>query len=412
MKYSDKRGNVVEVSQEHIDTAIKIKIELQKSSPSNKCSWSQHKRMMETEGFTDSDTNENYRQMVKKAQKKMGTLPELKKYVELVTENKLQSIREEIGEIRDSKIQAQQDFSRLNRLKKELSNDVALIERIEVALMNVDFSSLSNIVHNPVYNSDSENKYMIACLSDLHFGAIVDIEGREYNISIAKELVMNYADKILKIAKENNVENVHVVNLGDSVEGLYLRTQNLYSAEKTFSEQVVDVSELIINFLTKLSTGLKVSYSGISGNHDRISSRDDNIYSDSAVIMSNKIIETFIKYSKVDINFIQTEPYHHIFTKNGKNFLFVHGDKVSVKKNSVLAEQSILYGIQFDAVIAGHVHHFNVSEVGEDKYTATFGSVKGSDEYTLKTLNTSASRSQGIILIDSDGEFEIKKVKL
>lgn len=44
MKYSDKRGNVVEVSQEHIDTTIKIKIELQKSSPSQKCSWSQHKK--------------------------------------------------------------------------------------------------------------------------------------------------------------------------------------------------------------------------------------------------------------------------------------------------------------------------------------------------------------------------------
>ena len=106
MKYSDKRGNVVEVSQEHINTAIKIKIELQKSSPSQKCSWSQHKKMMEIEGFTDSDTNENYRQMIKKAQKKSGELPELKKYVEMVTENKLKSIREEIGEIRDSKIQA------------------------------------------------------------------------------------------------------------------------------------------------------------------------------------------------------------------------------------------------------------------------------------------------------------------
>lgn len=412
MKYSDKKGNVVEVSQEHIDTAIKIKIELQKSSPSQKCSWSQHKKMMEIEGFTDSDTNENYRQMIKKAQKKSGELPELKKYVEMVTENKLKSIREEIGEIRDSKIQAQQDYSKLNRLKKELSNDVALIERVEYALMNVDFSGLSNISYNPVYDINTDLKQMIVCLSDIHFGAIVDIEGREYNTKIATKLVMEYADKVLNIAKQNNVKEVHVVNLGDLVEGLYLRTQNLYSAEKTFSEQVVDASELIINFLTKLSTGLDVSYSGISGNHDRISTRDDNIYSDSAVIISNKIIETFIKYSKINIKFIDTEPYHHIVTRNGKNFLFVHGDKVSVKKNSVLAEQSILYGIQFDAVIAGHVHHFNVSEVGEDKYTATFGSVKGSDEYTLKTLNTSASRSQGIILIDSDGEFEIKKVKL
>ena len=133
MKYSDKRGNVVEVSQEHIDTAIKIKIELQKSSPSQKCSWSQHKKMMEIEGFTDSDTNENYRQMIKKAQKKSGELPELKKYVEMVTENKLKSIREEIGEIYVAKRDNQNVLRDLNKLKRELADNTIFFEEIKEA---------------------------------------------------------------------------------------------------------------------------------------------------------------------------------------------------------------------------------------------------------------------------------------
>ncbi len=51
-------------------------------------------------------------------------------------------------------------------------------------------------------------------------------------------------------------------------------------------------------------------------------------------------------------------------------------------------------------------------EVGEDRYIITFGSIKGSDEYSLKTLGVTSSRSQGLILVDEDGEFEIKKIKL
>ena len=131
------------------------------------------------------------------------------------------------------------------------------------------------------------------------------------------------------------------------------------------------------------------------------------------VTISNKIVETFVKYSENKrIEYIDAEPYHHIKTINGRNILFVHGDRTPLKKSTILSELSTLYNINFDLVVGGHIHHFTMNEVNDDKYIVTFGSIKGSDEYTLKTLNTSASRSQGIILIDSDGEFEIKKVKL
>ena len=413
MKYSDKRGNVVEVSQEHIDTAIKIKIELQKSSPSQKCSWSQHKKMMEIEGFTDSDTNENYRQMIKKAQKKSGELPELKKYVEMVTENKLKSIREEIGEIRDSKIQAQQDYSKLNRLKKELSNDLSFLDGIESAIRekdlsnNVDFSDI-------LINENVEINEMVLAISDVHYGAFVDIEGRHFDTKIAEKIINEYIDKAINIAIQNNVKKIHVIGLGDYFEHDSMRIQNSYSSEKTITEQVVDFTEVIINSLQKLSVNFEVTYSAIGGNHDRqAGNKNDSIYGSHMVTISNKIVETFVKYSENKrIEYIDAEPYHHIKTINGRNILFVHGDRTPLKKSTILSELSTLYNINFDLVVGGHIHHFTMNEVNDDKYIVTFGSIKGSDEYTLKTLNTSASRSQGIILIDSDGEFEIKKVKL
>ena len=92
--------------------------------------------------------------------------------------------------------------------------------------------------------------------------------------------------------------------------------------------------------------------------------------------------------------------------------MFVHGDTTPIKKQSVLAEQSTLHGKNFDAIIAGHYHRHSVLEVGDDKYVAVFGSIKGSDEYSLYTIGTSSSRSQGVIIVENTGNFEIKQVKL
>lgn len=69
-KYINRREEEVIVSDKHVETAIELKLELQKESPSGRCSWARHRKMMVEEGFEDSDTNESYRQMIKQEQKK------------------------------------------------------------------------------------------------------------------------------------------------------------------------------------------------------------------------------------------------------------------------------------------------------------------------------------------------------
>lgn len=410
--YTNRDGIRVEVTKDHLDTAILIKEELQKASPSRRTSWAKHKKMMEAEGYDDSENSENYRQLIKTEQSTRGVLPTVEKHADMVVTSKIEAIKSEIGEISLAKRDAQNNFRELNKLKRELSDGVLLAESIERVLREKDFGK--PVSFEPVYVDRLPKKDMIVSLSDIHYGALVDVEGYVYNTEIAERLVMEYADKVIAIAEDNNIESVYVMNLGDLVEHLYMRTQNTFSSERTLGEQITEVSDLIIKFLQKLSKYVKVAYSAISGNHDRmVGNKQDNVYSDSAIAVSNKIIETFTKYGNNDrITYVDAEPYHHIIPMNGRNFLFVHGDRTPLAKKSILAEQSLLYGVNFDAIIGGHVHHHTLTEVGEDRYVVTFGSIKGSDEYTLKTINTSASRSQGVILVDEFGNFEIKQVKL
>lgn len=410
--YTNRKGEFIEVSEEHLDIAIKLKIELQKASPSARCSWAKHKKMMQKEGFDDSDSNESYRQMIKSEQKKRGQLPSVDTYADRVADSKLQAIKDEIGEISLRKREAQKNFRELNKLKRELSDDVLFAEAIEESVKEMKFAN--NVIHTPLVDHSQPKHRIIAGVSDIHYGALVDVEGRYYDTKVAEEKLKEYTRKIEKLAIEKNAEEIYIMNMGDLIEHLSMRAQNYFSTERVLSEQVTEVSDLIIEMLAELSASFKVKYSAINGNHDRSNGRkQDEIYKDGMVGISNKIIETYVKYSgNENVEYVEAEPYHHIISVGSRDFLFVHGDKHNLKKDTLLAEQSGIYGIDFDAIIGGHIHHFTMREVAEDKYIATFGSIKGTDEYSLKTIGTTASRSQGVILIDEDDNFEIKQIKL
>lgn len=410
--FTNLDGELIELSDEHLDVAIKLKEELQKASPSRRTSWAQHKKMMEAEGFYESENSELYRCAIKAEQKSRGTLPEVAKHAEFVSDNKLQSLKDEIGNIRENKMEAQQEFLKLNRMKRELSKDIVLLEGIERALVDKDFTKQE--ARTILFNSDKRERQMIVCLNDVHYGSHIDIDGYYYDTNTAKILMNVYLSKVLALVESNNVSKVYVVGIGDFFEHDSMRIQNTYNAERTFTEQIVDFSEMIISFLKSISQYVDVEYSAFGGNHDRVSgNKNDSIFGEHMVTVSNRIVETFIKYSDYkNINYVEAKPYSHTLEVFGKNFLFVHGDTTPVKKQSVLAEQSTLHGKSFDAIIAGHYHRHSVLEVGHDKYVAIFGSIKGSDEYSLYTIGTSSSRSQGVIIVENTGNFEIKQVKL
>lgn len=407
-KYTNKKGEQIKVTQEHLDVAIKIFEELQKSSPSKRCSWPAHKRMMVKEGYEDSGTCEGYRHMIKFERSSRGILPSINQIVDERTENKLQSIRDEIGNINVAKTEAREDFNRLSKMKREWTRELLVTEAIERAIKTI----VINVPQRVHRNNLQENRTLVAGLSDLHYGALVDIEGHKFNAEICYELTLAYANKLIDIVERENITSVYVVGMGDIIENIYMRHTQSYSAEMPFSEQVSGISQLIIEFLEMIAVYVPVKYAAFNGNHDRLSTKDDTIYGDGAVHLSNTIIKTYINATRTDrIEFIETYPYHHIVRIHDKSFLFEHGDKTPMKKQGVLADRQQLYSEKFDALICGHIHHFTQREVGDNQFVATFGSIKGSDDYSLKTVGVSSSRSQGVIIVDDKG-YEIRRVPI
>ncbi len=407
--YTNRAGEVVEVSQEHLDTAVEIKEQLQKASPSRKCSWNTHKKLMEKEGFIDSDTNESYRCMIKDYQKKQGKLPEAAKYADMVKSSKLESIKELVGEIAYEKRENQHVLRQLNKVKREVIDETLVAEQIREAFDNYDFSSLK-VNYQPIEKKNG--KKMIVCLSDLHIGALVDNHLNTYNFEVAQRRMNEYVSKVITECIKEEISKVYVVGLGDFVEHPYMH--NLaYSSEFTYAEQVVRATDLITKFLITLSEHVEITYAGIAGNHDRLhDNKDKNLDGDHAVKSINYGIEKFIENAKLErIAYVQAKDYDHSISVNGINIKFVHGDKDSMKDENILAKHSSLDGVTYTMIVMGHFHHNRVIELGLNKYMIVFGSLKGADNYGINTRRVS-SASQGIIIVEENGEFDTKSFKL
>ena len=108
-------------------------------SPTRRTSWAQHRRMMQSEGYDDSDTNENYRCLIKAEQRKLGTLPSAPKHADMVSDNKLQSIKDEIGEMNSTKLAMQEQGRKTRKLVKSVNADILLYDEVKEALKNKDF---------------------------------------------------------------------------------------------------------------------------------------------------------------------------------------------------------------------------------------------------------------------------------
>lgn len=411
LSYLNRRGEKIDVSEEHLETAVEIKKELQKTSPTHRCSWTKHRQMMQEAGFDDSDTNENYRGLVKRYQAAIGELPTVKEQRNLVANSKLEAIRGEIGRLNSLKLENHEEARKLRKMIRETNKDMVLIEEIANAIRDTAFIEADNKVILSDLDAEEDND-MVVCLSDIHYGAHVDIPENYYSTEVVEDLLVNYLNKVINMIKKHNVAKVEIVNLGDLIEHAYMRNQNLYDSEETLSEQIVHVTKLIIMFIQGIRDHVElVSYRGIAGNHDRMQGdKNSNLNADHAVNISNYIIQMWIELSGSDVDYIPTDGYFTDLEDRGFNFAFVHGDRNNLKKTSTLAELGEQHNKHYDAVIGGHVHHFNMTEVSNNRFQVTFGSIKGMDDYSVR-LGRKSSRSQGVVLINDTG-FEIQKVTL
>lgn len=414
--YTNKKGDKITVGQEHLDTAVELKLLLQKDSPNNTCSWAKHKKLMIKEGFDDSESSENYRKMIQYYQKSIGELPTAETYADKVVTSKIDSYKELVGEARWQTIENQKYLRQINKGKRDIINGSLFIEEVTAEIRNVlsdvKWEEIMNHTFSPI--KDHGKTRMVLLFTDWHIGALVDVEGNKYNFEIAKQRISDAVDQAMQIAHDRKVYRIDVVYLGDILEHAYMRDAQAYSAEFPVSKQMTLGGRLMIEALTRLSNTFFTTYRGFAGNHDRMNKdKNGNIDGDTGMVVVNELVELFIETAKIDnLMYVDAQNYSaSLLDVNGRNIKLVHGDLEKRADAGKLHDHSSRDGVIYDIIAYGHFHHYMVLEVGVNRFEIRVGSTKGSDDYSEK-LGVGSSPSQACILVSEDGKIDVKRLGL
>lgn len=393
--YTDDKGKQHEISEDGLARAVLYKLEIQRSE--GKADWKKIVKMLKADGI-DAVKSEGLRQAVKKYQKKIGKMPRRQDFEQ-------SSLTLKIGELSQAKRELQNQRREFNKIKRELLDESIYRNELEKAVKEAlsdfkangyDYPQESLIGSN---EQDLGDNALVASLSDWHIGCRFRTSYNEFSYKIVSDLVAEYLSKIERLIDVYGVKNVLLLNLGDTIEHTYMRNfSQSFEAEFDFSTQQAKAIELVSSFIKKLCLDYpqtKFFYSAVSGNHDRMNgNKKDLIYGDSF----QTILNLFLKNLPLN-NFEvieQDSPVKGSISFYGVNIAFEHGDRLNLNDKHIMATVSQRDGRVYDALLVGHLHHYEVRE--DNGLFVMSGSLKGADTYS-ESLNLRADRSQACLLI-------------
>ena len=149
-----------------------------------------------------------------------------------------------------------------------------LIEAANIAPIK-DYSSILTC------SGKKSNEEAVLLLSDWHYGQVSDNIWNTYDIDICVQRVSKLFKKVHSALKEHGVKTLHVVLLGDLINGSIHVTSRV-AAEENTCEQIMQVSELLAHFISALSVCVdNVNIYSTYGNHARtIQNKEDSIHAD------------------------------------------------------------------------------------------------------------------------------------
>lgn len=400
--YTDNKGKSHEIDDVGLERAAKYKKELQRDN--GRANWGKVARLLRQDGY-DAKQCEGFRQLVKRYQYKTGTINSVEKQRSNELGHKRDALSKEIDEMLLEKRELQVMRREFNKSRRDYA-DMELFKRDVKRSLKGGISVVPSELDNCVPLPPTNGNVLIVSLSDIHIGAKVDVDGYEYNESIAKDELSKYASKITQYASFSNPGSIYIENLGDSIEGAYMRYNQSYEISLKLSEQINTAIKLVSEFIINIAsnTGIPVIYSGILGNHDRANgNKKDNLPDDGFSTVLNEAIKMIVEQTDYDIKVREPDKVteDHI-SVNGSNIKFVHGDLQNISKPETIAIASQFDNVRYDALVGGHFHSLSVHE--ESGLVIQSGSLIGPTSYSER-LHYRASRSQVMLDVSSDGKI-------
>lgn len=307
-----------------------------------------------------------------------------------------------------------QVFDQRREYNKILASDARadhLTERLIEAANLVPLQNYSSIF---TFKNIISKEEAVLCLSDWHYGQTSNNIWNEYNTEICKTRVAKLYEKTSIALLEHNIKTLHVVLLGDFVNGA-IHVGSRVAAEENTCDQLMHVSEILAHFINNLSSHVdNVNVYSTYGNHARtIQHKDDSIHADNM----ERIIPWWLKQRLKDndkVAITDSEFYEFIyFNVCGYNVVCTHGDldkfkDIGVTINSLFSKK---FGKTIDYTFSGDKHHLESFEQFGIESTLV-GSLCGTDEYANNKRLYSNPMQTLCIFTPEDGKLCSYNIKL
>lgn len=288
-------------------------------------------------------------------------------------------------------------YTAYRRNIREESRIDTLIDEIKSAADKFKDLPVAVKPNNYVYKDDVE---AIALLSDWHIGQYSNNFYNKYDQDIAVERVNKLTENLIYYCKLNKVKTLHVLNLGDLIEGL-INTNARIEQQMDVAEQLMFAGELLANCLLQLANNLNhVTYRSVTDNHSRlIPDKHQHIEKENLYRIIDWFIKERLKNSSIEFIEDNIDIGLGLFElKNGMKIAFMHGhedQKCKILQNVVGATREWI-----DVVCCGHYHN-SAEHTYQDMKLYVNGSLCGTGPYALKN-RLFAKPSQKLLVFDNN----------
>lgn len=323
----------------------------------------------------------------------------------------LNEIKEATDELYKVKKQVSDQRREYNKM---LTKDARAEHLMEKLIEAANIAPLKNYSDMFVFNTSAPIKEAVLLLSDWHYGQISNNIWNKYDTDVCVDRASVLFEKVYHALKEHCVRKIHIVLLGDLINGSIHTTCRVASEENT-CEQLMHVSELLAHFINAVSRCVsEVNVYSTYGNHARtIQNKEDSIHADNM----ERVIPWWLKQRLKDnskVNVVDSEYHEFIyFDVCGHNIVCTHGDldrfkDMGVTINSLFSKK---YGKTIDYTFSGDKHHLEAFEQFGIE-SALVGSLCGTDEYANNKRLYSNPMQTLCIFTPDDGKLCTYNIKL
>ena len=297
-------------------------------------------------------------------------------------------------EVNKMKVKLSDERVQINAYVRQIAREETLKEiAIEVANKISSKKILPKYERNII--TTPQKREAILELSDVHYGAVISNYWNEYNPDVTKKYFGVLKNHIVEKCGMNGVKVLHVVNLGDLINGLiHLRIR--LESRIDIVTQTIEITEILAEFLNDLSKYYEIHFYSCLDNHSRLDpNKKDSLDLESMA----RIIPWYLQERLKDRIFFHENKYDPeitTFVCNGFNILGVHGDKD--KLNTIVEKMSVMTHEHYDLILTAHLHHFSCDEQNETLVVSN-GSMLGTDTFA-KNLRLTSKPSQNLIIVD------------